>query len=95
MDTFACTTDVRTAVTAVTKQSVLKRAWNVLWRIPALMFRRRIVTRMGELSDHELADIGLMRSDLTGVLSGPFLSDPTAALNQCARRPDIFRRIGC
>ena len=45
---------------------------------------RREFYRLGEMSDTELADIGLTRSDLTVVVDLPFGSDPTAHLGTLA-----------
>lgn len=41
---------------------------------------RRAFYRLGELSDAELADIGLTRSDLHVAVAAPFASDPTVRL---------------
>jgi uncharacterized protein YjiS (DUF1127 family) len=41
---------------------------------------RRAFYRLGELSDAELADIGLTRTDLHVAVDGPFGSDPTTRL---------------
>ena len=48
----------------------LYRAWQ----------NRRAFYRLGELSDVELADIGLTRSDLHVAVDAPFGSDPTVRL---------------
>lgn len=45
---------------------------------------RREVYRLGEMSDTELADIGLTRSDLTVVVDLPFRQDPTEHLGALA-----------
>ena len=45
---------------------------------------RREFYRLGEMSDAELADIGLTRSDLTVAIDLPFGSDPTAHLGSLA-----------
>ena len=52
---------------------------------------RRQVNRLGNLSDHELADIGLTRSDLHVVVDLPFGRDPTVHLGPLAeiRRREI------
>jgi uncharacterized protein YjiS (DUF1127 family) len=47
---------------------------------------RREFYRLGELSDAELADIGLTRSDLHVAVGHPFGIDPTASLNVIVRR---------
>lgn len=53
------------------------QAWKA-WR------NRREFYRLGEMSDTELADIGLTRTDLTVVVGLPFGSDPTAHLGAIA-----------
>ena len=52
---------------------------------------RREFYHLGEMSDAELADIGLTRSDLTVVVDLPFGSDPTVHLGALAdaRQRDI------
>lgn len=45
---------------------------------------RRTFHRLGEMSDAELADIGLTRADLSVAISLPFGSDPTAKLRSIA-----------
>jgi uncharacterized protein YjiS (DUF1127 family) len=45
---------------------------------------RRVLYHMGQMSDHELSDIGLTRADLYAVESGPVSVDPTARLGACA-----------
>jgi uncharacterized protein YjiS (DUF1127 family) len=47
---------------------------------------RREFYRLGELSDAELADIGLTRADLHVAVGQPFGMDPTASLNTMVRR---------
>jgi uncharacterized protein YjiS (DUF1127 family) len=65
----------------------LYRAWK----------NRRHVNRLADLSDHELADIGLTRSDLAVVLRSPIGVDPTSRLSAMARErftaEDGARRI--
>ena len=45
---------------------------------------RRQVNRLGDLSDHQLADIGLKRSDLVVAMRTPFGIDPTVRLSELA-----------
>ncbi|MEW9807726.1 DUF1127 domain-containing protein [Mesorhizobium marinum] len=45
---------------------------------------RREIYRLGELSDTQLADIGLTRADLGVVVDLPFVRDPTAHLGVLA-----------
>ena len=49
------------------------------------LINRREVNRLGDLSDHELADIGLMRTDLVVAMRSPMSIDPTARLSDIAR----------
>jgi uncharacterized protein YjiS (DUF1127 family) len=52
-------------------------AWKA-WR------NRREFYRLGEMSDAELADIGLRRSDLSVAVGLPFNADPTTHLGAIA-----------
>lgn len=45
---------------------------------------RREIYRLGEMSDTQLADIGLTRSDLSVVVDLPFARDPTRHLGALA-----------
>ncbi|MEI5681398.1 MULTISPECIES: DUF1127 domain-containing protein [unclassified Mesorhizobium] len=52
---------------------------------------RREFYRMGEMTDHELADIGLTRADLHVVVDLPFGVDPTARLgSMVSARSDVI-----
>jgi uncharacterized protein YjiS (DUF1127 family) len=57
-------------------------------RVAADLYRawknRRAFYRLGELSDAELADIGLTRTDLHVAVTAPFASDPTVRLRAIA-----------
>ena len=57
-------------------------------RVAADLYRawknRRAFYRLGELSDAELADIGLTRTDLHVAVAAPFASDPTVRLRDIA-----------
>lgn len=46
----------------------------------------RALYRLGHMSDYELSDIGLTRSNLSGVAGGALTADPTARLGAMARR---------
>lgn len=70
---FAATEKLATRVIAVA--SNLFRAW----------MNRRAFYRLGEMSDAELADIGLTRADLSVAIDLPFGADPTARLNDITR----------
>ncbi len=65
---------VRVAVTVMNAAGNFLRAWK----------NRRAFYRLGEMSDAELADIGLTRSDLNVVVDLPFVSDPTRHLGAIA-----------
>jgi uncharacterized protein YjiS (DUF1127 family) len=65
---------VETAVTAVEKAGTMLRAW----------MNRRELYRLGEMSDRELSDIGLTRSDLFVARNVPATIDPTARLGALA-----------
>ena len=59
---------------------------------------RRAFYRLGEMSDAELADIGLTRSDLNVAVDLPFGADPTAHLGSMADAriraiEDMARRV--
>ena len=62
------------AVRVVNAVAAQLRAWK----------NRRAVYRLGELSDWELADIGLTRSDLHIAWSSPVGTDPTLELGLIA-----------
>lgn len=72
---FAGETSRITARPAIATRAVIAvanfyRAWK----------NRRAFYRLGEMSDAELADIGLTRSDLHVAIDVPFGSDPTVKL---------------
>jgi uncharacterized protein YjiS (DUF1127 family) len=73
----------RPAFTARAIQAVTKtyRAWK----------NRREFYRLGEMSEFELADIGLRRTDLQVAMRGPFGEDPTARLGVIAEARAIER----
>ncbi len=60
---------------------------------------RRAFYRLGEMSDAELADIGLTRADLHVAIDGPFGLDPTVRLREIASDrvetvEDLARKVG-
>jgi uncharacterized protein YjiS (DUF1127 family) len=55
-----------------------------LWKIIAAVKGRQVVTRLAELDDHLLADIGVTRHDLSDALRRPLFRDPTNLLARCA-----------
>lgn len=78
---------VDTAVAAVEKAGTLLRAWA----------NRREMYRLGEMSDRELHDIGLTRSDLFVARNVPANVDPTARLGALAdvNRNKLAARVLC
>ena len=65
---------VSSVVRIVNAVSNFLRAWK----------NRREFYRLGEMSDTELADIGLTRTDLSVAIDLPFGSDPTVHLGALA-----------
>jgi uncharacterized protein YjiS (DUF1127 family) len=54
---------------------------------------RREFRRLGEMSDYELADVGLTRADLHLAMASPFDFDPTARLGVLAEaRVEAMRK---
>lgn len=64
--------------------TTLRGIVNVLSNFLRAWKNRREVYRLGEMSDTELADIGLTRSDLAVVVDLPFRQDPTEHLGALA-----------
>jgi len=69
---------------AATRQAVVARAVNLVSGIYRSWKNRRDFERLGQLSDTELADIGLRRVDLHVVDDLPFFVDPTQRLSVIA-----------
>lgn len=69
----------------------VRRVGNALYRIWKAWRNRREFYRLGEMSDAELADIGLTRSDLNVAVGLPLGCDPTAHLGAIAQ--SRFRSI--
>ncbi|HEV7253750.1 MAG TPA: DUF1127 domain-containing protein [Mesorhizobium sp.] len=69
----------------------LRRMGNALYRVWKAWRNRREFYRLGEMSDAELADIGLTRSDLSVAVGLPLGVDPTAHLGAIAQ--SRFRSI--
>jgi len=75
------------ATRAVAGLAAFLRAWR----------NRRAFYRLGELTDAELADIGLTRADLHVAIDVPFGGDPTVKLRALAGRrtaADLTRAVG-
>jgi uncharacterized protein YjiS (DUF1127 family) len=68
------------------RPNVIVRAAQALLNLYSAFKNRRAFYRLGELSDAELADIGLTRADLHVAVASPFALDPTASLSVIVRR---------
>ena len=81
------TLDHSSLTTRIAKRpNVVARLVVALANVWTAFKNRREIYRLGELSDAELADIGLTRTDLHVVIGHPFGIDPTASLNVIVRR---------
>ncbi len=67
-----------------TRPAVAKRVANNIASFYRAWKNRRAFYRLGDMSDTELADIGLTRGDLHVAIGAPFGSDPTARLRSIA-----------
>ncbi|KQZ93226.1 hypothetical protein ASD64_19025 [Mesorhizobium sp. Root157] len=63
-----------------TRPAVATRVAGALINFYKAWKNRRAFYRLGEMSDAELADIGLTRADLHVAIDTPFGTDPTAKL---------------
>ena len=84
---------------AATRTAIASRAVNAVINFLRAWKNRRAFYRLGEMSDAELADIGLTRSDLNVVVDLPFGSDPTTHLGSMAqarirRTEEAARMVG-
>lgn len=74
-----------------------RRVAELVMRIRRLFRNRAAMRHLSELSDHELADIGLTRDDLRIVGRLPVATDPTVRLSELAaarlRPEDAARRV--
>ncbi len=69
---------------------LIGRVKNALWNVVRSIRNRREIERLGAMSDAELADIGLRRTDLHVALRSPFGIDPTASLRPMAAARDVL-----
>ncbi|RRI03022.1 DUF1127 domain-containing protein [Mesorhizobium tamadayense] len=77
-----------------TRPAVATRVVNALANAYRAWKNRRAFYRLGEMSDAELADIGLTRADLHVAIGLPFGRDPTAKLRAIAdERADTIEDI--
>lgn len=72
------------------------QAANAVTRFFRAWKNRRDFMKLGEMSDAELADIGLVRADLHAAVGLPFGVDPTTRLNMLVEtRTEIAARNVC
>lgn len=81
-----------------TRPAVATRVLNAVADTYRAWKNRRAFYRLGEMSDTELADIGLTRADLHVAIDVPFGRDPTAKLRAIASDrvdtiEDIARKV--
>lgn len=79
------TIDFATETSRITSRpAVAARVANALLNAFQAWKNRRAFYRLGEMSDAELADIGLTRADLHVAIDVPFGGDPTVKLRAIA-----------
>lgn len=79
------TLDFATETSRITSRpAVAMRVANTVFNFYRAWKNRRAFYRLGEMSDAELADIGLTRADLHVAIDVPFGSDPTVRLRSIA-----------
>ncbi|RWM41066.1 DUF1127 domain-containing protein [Mesorhizobium sp.] len=81
-----------------TRPAVATRVLNVVADAYRAWKNRRAFYRLGEMSDAELADIGLTRADLHVAVAVPFGRDPTVKLRAIAEErvdsiEDLARKV--
>ena len=64
--------------------TVVERVANGARALLRALLNRRELTRLGDLTDYELADIGLKRADIELAMRSPLAVDPTAQLSALA-----------
>ncbi len=79
------TIDFATETSRITSRpAVAMRVANTVFNFYRAWKNRRAFYRLGEMSDAELADIGLTRADLYVAVAVPFGRDPTVKLRAIA-----------
>ncbi|AZO64441.1 MULTISPECIES: DUF1127 domain-containing protein [unclassified Mesorhizobium] len=79
------TFDFATETSRITSRpAIATRAANAISNVYRAWKNRRAFYRLGEMSDSELADIGLTRADLHVAIEVPFGRDPTERLRVIA-----------
>ncbi|HWK67503.1 MAG TPA: DUF1127 domain-containing protein [Rhizobiaceae bacterium] len=80
------TLDHHSSLHAAPRQAWAARAVNSVAGFYRSWKNRREFMRLGEMTDAELADIGLRRTDLYAAVGLPFGADPTTRLNDIVHR---------
>ncbi len=75
---MTCTTTTRQVEVAPARHWFIK-VFAAIWRT---FKHRHEAQQMLQMTDHQLADIGLTRADVDAALAGPLLRDPTRELAQ-------------
>lgn len=79
------TCDFATDSTRITtRPAIVMRAVNAVANLYRVWKNRRSFNRLNEMTDSELADIGLTRADLKFATATPLGSDPTLQLRRIA-----------
>lgn len=81
--TFASSTFAAAFVTTFT--SLVRAAAERTGLVAKIMVNRWMAKQLCDFTDHELADIGLSRSDVHAALDGPLYADPSLRLAAVAR----------
>lgn len=91
------TFDFATETSRITSRpAVAMRVANGVSNVYRAWKNRRAFYRLGEMSDTELADIGLTRADLHVAIDVPFGSDPTVRLRSIAiERAETIEDLAC
>jgi uncharacterized protein YjiS (DUF1127 family) len=94
-ETDMATCDFATETSRITSRpSIATRVVNTISSVYRAWKNRRAFYRLGEMSDAELADIGLTRADLHVAIDVPFGRDPTERLRIIAAdRTDTIEDI--
>lgn len=71
------------------RPALMARGINAVSQLVRSWKNRRAFCRLGEMSDAELADIGLTRGDLHVAVTSPFGEDPTTRLRSIAEERSI------
>jgi len=71
-------------MTGISRPAIAVRVWNAVADALKAWKNRREIYHLGEMSNSELADIGLTRADLFVAWRAPFGDDPTRHLGAIA-----------